>query len=104
MPRSSRRNFLSVTSVGSLNQLCAGVYPLSFAMKASRLRWCTIHAHDARLERRRNRLACDLLQLEKEQPSAQPQGEALVISNIARLARTASVALLLASLAAQAPA
>src|SRR6202048_5341615 len=57
-----------------------------------------------RRECRRDRLACHLPQSGKEQPSAQPQGEALVISNTARLARTASVALLLASLAAPAPA
>jgi hypothetical protein len=39
-----------------------------------------------------------------EQPSAQPQGRLSMISNIARTARIASVALLLASLAAPAPA
>src|SRR6202048_1508222 len=57
-----------------------------------------------RREPRRDRLACHLPPSGKEQQSAQPQGEALVISNTARLARTASVALLLASLAAPAPA
>src|ERR1700726_225272 len=57
-----------------------------------------------RRECRGDRLACHLPQSGKEQPSAQPQGEALVISNTARLAPTASVALLLASLAAPVPA
>ena len=76
MARSSRWNFLSVTSVGSRNRLCAEIYPLSFAVKARRLRSRTIHAHGASF-RTPAVAGWPICYSRGEQPSAQPQGAVL---------------------------